>query len=97
VSRELFIYWRVTGSAAEAEAAARRMQGELRGRYPALVTRLYRKLDDRRSTMMETYALPGIGIGIDATLQRQIEAAGFPALATWCTEGRHVEVFEDCS
>jgi hypothetical protein len=95
VNRELFIYWRVAGSAADAEAAARRMQAELRALHPALVARLYRKLDDRRVTLMETYALPGIGI--DAVLQRQIEAAGFPALAAWCTEGRHVEVFEDCS
>lgn len=95
MSRELFIYWRVSGAATDAEAAARQMQSDLRQAHPALVARLYRKLDDRRCTLMETYALPGAGI--DAALQRQIEAAGHGALARWCTEGRHVEVFEACA
>lgn len=95
MSRELFVYWRVAGSTADAEAAARQMQARLRGAHPGLVARLYRKLEDRRLTLMETYALPGPGI--DAALRALIEAAGAAALAPWCTEGRHVEIFEDCS
>ena len=95
MSRELFVYWRVAGAVADAEAAVRQMQRRLRDGHPALVARLYRKVDDGGCTLMETYALPGAGV--DTALQRQVETSAAAALAAWCPDGRHVEVFEDCS
>lgn len=94
--RELFIYWRVPlGQAAGAEAAARQMQRGLREAEPALAARLYRRSDGERATLMETYSLPATGIG--SALQQRIEDAAASSLAAWCADGRHVEVFEDCS
>ena len=95
MSRELFIYWRVAGALHDAEAAAQRMQQCLRDTCPALVARLYRKTDEGRCTLMECYALPGPGV--DPALQQQIETVAAQTLALWCQDGRHVEVFEDCS
>ena len=94
MSRELFVYWHVSGDSAAAEAATREMQRLLVAADPALVARLYRKVGDGRCTLMESYALPGRGI--DAALQRHIEEAAAAALSPWCGDGRHVEVFETC-
>ena len=97
MQRELFVYWRVAGGAGAAQAAqaaARQMQAALAEMAPGLVARLYRKLDGGGCTLMETYALPGTGIG--CALQQRIEAAAARALASWCRNGRHIEVFEDC-
>ncbi|HZF79374.1 MAG TPA: DUF4936 family protein [Rubrivivax sp.] len=94
MTRELFVYWHVTGASAAAEAAARQMQDRLCVAHVGLVSRLYRKVDSGRCTLMETYALPGSGI--DTALQQRIEAVAAQALAPWCAGGRHVEVFEDC-
>ena len=95
MSSELFVYWHVSGDSTEAETAVRQMQAALLAKNPALVARLYRKVGDDRCTLMETYAMPGPGL--DAAMQSQIEEAAALALSPWCSDGRHVEVFEACS
>ncbi len=96
MTRELFVYWHVAEQqAAAAENAARQLQRSLCQAQPALVARLYRRAVGERSTLMETYALPDSGV--DEALQQHIEAAAAQTLAPWCADGRHVEVFENCS
>jgi hypothetical protein len=84
----------VSGDSAAAQTAVRQMQAALLARNPALVARLYRKVGDDRCTLMETYAMRGPGI--DPVMQRRIEEAAALALSRWCSDGRHVEVFEAC-
>lgn len=93
-SRELFLYWRTSSADAEAAAEqARSLQGDLRDRHAGLMTRLFRRDEPGRGrvTFMESYALPGRGIG-DA-LAQEIVAAG-ARLRPWLDGERHVEAFE---
>jgi len=96
LSRELFIYWRVAPEAlAAAGAAMQAWQAGLCTGHPGLQARLYRRSDtaEGHATVMETYAMPGVG-GIDDTLQRSIVEQGGKTVETWCLGTRHVEVFE---
>jgi Domain of unknown function (DUF4936) len=95
VTRQLFIYWKTPRvTVAQARSAAEEMQAQLRSARPGLLTRLYLRVDEPGvgATLMETYAVPGAGV--DQALQAQI-AHTAQALAPWCSNGRHVEVFEE--
>jgi hypothetical protein len=98
VSRELFIYWRVSRTGAdEAVTAVRRAQAALRERNRGLNARLYRRDDAGRDTvtLMETY--DGDDDGIGSGLQAAIELAVEPACTPWCLGERHLEIFERLS
>jgi len=93
--RELFVYYRVP----EAEAAAAQrdiesLQAELRGAHAGLEARLLRRpaASNGVQTWMEIYQRPGHALGIDESLQADIEARA--ARRARHFEGpRHVEVF----
>ncbi|HEU4460613.1 MAG TPA: DUF4936 family protein [Methylibium sp.] len=94
---ELFVYYRVRSSHAQALAAAvADMHRTLRAAHPGLDARLLRRADEPggETTWMETYALPA---GADpAALRTAIEAAA-RALAPWLAGERHVEHFVPCA
>ena len=97
--REVFVYYRVAAASARgARAAVEALQAALRDAHPGLEARLLRRRDDGRAdgaeTWMETYARPASPGGVDAALQRAIEDAAAPALATWVDGARHGEAFE---
>jgi len=94
VARELFIYWKLPepqGSAAI--AAVRSMHAALRAARPGLVCALHRRADirDGLSTLMETYARPGLDVSADD--EAAIAAAVARHLAHWGNAARHVETF----
>lgn len=94
MSRELFVYWHAAPEqAAAAQAVVGTWQRRLAASNPGLVTRLYRRSDERgeRVTLMETYARAG---GIDDALQATLVAEGNRETAPWRQGARHVEVFE---
>jgi hypothetical protein len=96
-ARRLFIYYRVDAvRAAEAIAAARRLQAGLRARHARLCTALLQRPEtvDGHLTLMETYCLDSGSI--DEPLQVEIESAA-AALAGLILGARHVEVFEPCA
>jgi quinol monooxygenase YgiN len=92
--RQLFIYWRV--GAADLPLARRsvlELQQRLRLENAGLQASLLLRDDVANSgenTLMEIYASQR---GIDASLQRQIEALCEAATAAWRRGPRHVEVF----
>jgi hypothetical protein len=95
VTRQLFIYWKTpVATAAQARDAAEQVQAQLRALRPGLLAGLYRRINvrDDMVTLMETYALPTADV--DEATQAQIAQAA-AALAPWCADGRHVEVFEE--
>jgi hypothetical protein len=92
VTRQLFIYWKLApAEAAAAEERARQLQRQLREAHAGLRAGLFRRAEETGGTvtLMETYALPGPGVG--PALQAAIEATMAPA----CPAPRHVEVFEE--
>jgi hypothetical protein len=94
MNRELFVYWHVTFSHAEAASnAAAAMQVALCAAHPGLVARLYRRADLTlaQATLMETYAHPQ-GVGLD--LQQHLDRLALAALGSWVVGARHTEVFE---
>lgn len=93
--RELFVYWRLASEHREpAVAAATGWISALGQRHPGLQARLYLRADSTPPwlTLMETYALPPLGIGTN--LESEIRDGGTSALATWVHGERHVEVFD---
>jgi hypothetical protein len=99
--RQLFVYWRVAAAdAAAAAAAIRGWQSKLHGQHPALHAHLFTRVPqaDDEVTLMETYAIASAmsGIGIDAALQRRIEAEGQSIARCWLRGVRHIEVFDAC-
>lgn len=93
--RELFIYWKVAEvDAAAALASAAAWMEEARALQPALVVRLYQRAGGPPDhvTVMETYALPGVGL--DESLATRLMAASASRLGERACAGRHVEVFE---
>ena len=97
-SRELFIYYRITSSAA---AAAREIvdvyQARLQARHPGLTARLLHRPDEQlgRQTWMETYKHAAAG-GVDDALAAEIEREA-QALAPHIDGSRHIEVFVSCA
>jgi len=94
VSSELFVYWHARGDQAEAAiCAAQDLQATLRGRFPALAARLYRRPEERdgRITVMEVYSTTG---DFAPALRQAIDAAAHEALDPWLQGERHVEVFD---
>ena len=99
--RELYVYYRVrAATAADALAAVRRMQRELRARHPELIARLLRRPEaaDGLQTWMETYAVDPAreGGGVGSELQSDIENQA-QALLPLLDGARHVEVFVACA
>ena len=94
--RELFVWYRVgEAQAAGAEAAVLSMQQALTAEHRGLVAGLLIRRDEPAGvqTWMETYACPGNPGGIDAEVERSIEARARSLAGT--TDGtRHVEAFE---
>ena len=96
---ELFVYYRVAESAAEAAcSAAVAMQAKLCTAYPGLQARLLRRPEaaDGRCTLMETYSC-GAGGGVGSVLQSVIAQAATTAMAGWQLGERHTEVFLPCA
>ena len=95
--RCLFTYWRL--AAADLPAAldgVRQVQRLLVRHHPGLGVGLFQRCEGMaggEATLMETYALDTVE-GVDAELQRQIEAAAAPAVQRWLRGARHIEVFE---
>jgi hypothetical protein len=99
--RELFIYYRVQPSQADAlRAAVAGWHAQLRRTHPGLIARLLVRSDGDGTvqTWMETYStdpqrLPG---GVDARLQAQIEREA-QRVAMLIDGPRHAEVFTACA
>jgi hypothetical protein len=98
--RELFIYYRTTLENAEVlQTAALAMQARLRARHPGLQARLMCCPEPANGllTWMETYALPSGSVGINESLQHDIEVDAQAALPALIIGRRHVEVFTACA
>jgi hypothetical protein len=106
LTRELYIYWRVSPAEVQAAvAAAAHMQRALRQRHPGLQARLLLRNEAHTKlqaapTLMEIYACQQAG-GIDPSLQADIEnaAAVLARYVSPASDGpgrRHTEVFEAC-
>jgi hypothetical protein len=94
--RELYVYYRVRESNAEAvRRDIESMQADLRSTHPGLAARLLRRpqTNDGLQTWMEIYAHPR---GVDEALEADIEARA-KHLARHVEGPRHVEVFVDLS
>lgn len=107
MSRELYLYWRVPARDLEAALqAARALQAQVCGSFPALQARLLqRPSSGETATVMEVYTAAG---GVPVHCQQQIETLGAKWLAQWLNSAsetgcsapagaayaRHVEVFE---
>ena len=94
--RELFVWYRVAPSRAEAaHAAVLAMQQALMAEHAGLAARLLVRRDEPESlqTWMETYACAASAHGVDAVLERSIRARAV-SLAAVLEGPRHVEAFE---
>jgi len=100
--RRLFVYYRVgAAQAGAAIAAATRTQARLCERHAGLRAELMRRpeVSDALITLMETYACDAAisADGVDAALQRDIEAEASLSMAPWTVGMRHAEVFDACA
>jgi hypothetical protein len=92
--RQLFIYWKTpTASADATQRATAAMQVRLRAALPGLQAGLFRRSETAPTlvTLMETYAIAGADVGPS---QQALISEAAQSLATWCPQGRHVEVFD---
>lgn len=99
--RELFVYYRVRPTDAQAvRGAVHAMQAQLRARHPALIARLLHRADsaDGDQTWMEVYTTDPARApqGVDAELQAAIDAAAI-VLQPWLAGPRRTEVFVACA
>jgi hypothetical protein len=97
--RELFVWYRVRDDRiAEALAGVRAMQDSLARAWPGLRSRLLTRADGSGvETWMEAYSVDAVAapighVGIDADIERAIEAAALP-LAALLDSVRHAEAF----
>jgi hypothetical protein len=102
---ELYLYWRVPQAAlATALAGTARFQRAVEQSHPALQARLLHRVDEQAlrddaqaaapppvATVMETYRMPGAGIG--APLEALLRGDGDAATAAWRQGPRHCERF----
>jgi hypothetical protein len=96
MSRELFIYYRVsTGNADVLEAQVRNFQATLCNRHAGLQARLLRRpiVADTPQTWMEMYARPSVADGVSKSIEDDIERTA-STLAALVEGPRHREVFE---
>ncbi len=91
MSRRHYVYYRVAqADLAPAVAAVTALQSALRARLPGLGAELLRRpaAKDGQVTLMEVWTF-GAGHDVQA-----VEAEAAAAMAPWCRDGRHLEVFE---